>query len=499
MNSINLDKKNKIIISSIALGAVLIILVLFSVFTPKSGTAVYTAQAKLGDITKKVELLGTIKASQGVDMAFEGSGKITNNYVSVGDKIYAGQALVSIDSSILRSQLTQAEAQLSQAQANAQALDVGITESKLESALDSIYTSALGYAQKSVTVAKNSLLAMTEIQYNHFLAQTSDNANLKNAKAEAVFSLLGRADAGLWDSESLSELSGGAFGKVQETINNPSRENIDSSLSEVLSALIDVKNFIDKISIEASFSSSEKSSVVAEKNYISAEIITIQNSIQQIATQKVNNKAAILASDSQASAADAGIEAIKANVNLIKTQIYKTTLRALFDGKVDKNDAVVGSMVLAGNPIITISNNNLEIQTNIPESEMANIKIGDKAKITIDAFGNSDVFTASVVSIDSAPTIVNGISVYKARLKFDSQEDKIKSGMTANITVFTESKTGVLTIPRSAVIQQNGKYFVILDKGDNKRETREVQVGLKDQNNIEIISGLSLEEKVLAY
>ena len=149
-------------------------------------------------------------------------------------------------------------------------------------------------------------------------------------------------------------------------------------------------------------------------------------------------------------------------------------------------------------PVITISNNNLEIDTDIPEIDLANAKIGGNANVTLDAFGNNVVFPATIVSIDSAPSIVNGISVYGAKLKFNNSDSRIKPGMTANINVISDTHTNVLIVPKSAVIQQNGKYFVIVDKGNSKKKSREVTVGLKDGKNIEIISGLKLGEKVFS-
>ncbi|MCX6719914.1 MAG: hypothetical protein NTV36_02295, partial [Candidatus Staskawiczbacteria bacterium] len=119
--------------------------------------------------------------------------------------------------------------------------------------------------------------------------------------------------------------------------------------------------------------------------------------------------------------------------------------------------------------------------------------------VTLDAFGQNVIFPATIISIDSAPTIVNGVSVYQARLKFTNADDRIKTGMTANIIVTSEKHSNVLIIPRSAIIQQNGKYFVIVDNENSKKESREVSIGFRDDKNIEIISGLKAGEKVLAY
>jgi len=481
-----MNKLNKIlIISGITIATIIASVLLYMYISKSRSITLYSTEVKQGSITEKINLTGQVKSSQGVDLAFEGSGKIVANHVKVGDKIYAGQSLLSIDSSVLQSQLKQAEAQLD-------VLNINTVQSKTDSAIQTAYSSALGYAQKSVTIAKNSLFVISDIQYSHFMTQADENINFQDVKGIAVNSLLGEPNGSNWTSKSISTLSGGAFGLVQKAIDNPTNENIDTALSATLSALEDVRSAIDAIPINSSLTATERASIVTEKTYISAEIITIQNSIQTISSQKVSNSATLTTTNSQ-------IEAAKASIEAIKTQISKTTIRALFNGKVDKDDAVVGAIVSAGTPVITISNDNLEIQTNIPESEVSNIKIGSNANITLDAFGTNEVFPATVVSVDSVQTLENGISVYKARLKFTNTDERIKSGMTANLTIMPETHSDVLIVPKSAVMQRNGKYFVIIDKGNSEKESREVITGLKDSENVEIISGLNLGEKVFSY
>jgi len=478
--------KNKIIIISLIAVVVLVSSVLLFIYISKLGSIkLYSTEVKQGSITEKINLTGQVKASQGVDLAFESSGKIIANSVKVGDKIYTGQALLSIDSSLLQSQLKQAEAQLD-------ILNINTVQDKANAGLKTAYASGLGLVQKSVTVAKNSLIVMTDIQYNHFMEQTNENLILQNTKANAVYFLLGQADAGGWTSKSISALNGGAFGLAQRAVENSTNENIDTALSETLSALETVRFLINAIPINSSLTATERANIVTEKTNISTEIINISNSIQSISSQKVNNDATVTTTNAQ-------IESAKANIETIKTQISKTTLRALFNGKVDKNDTIVGAIASPGAPVITISNDNLEIQTNIPESSVASVKIGSSANVTLDAYGASEIFPATVVSIDSAPSLENGISVYKARLKFTNNDEKIKSGMTANVTIMPETHSDVLIIPKSAVMQKDGKYFVILDNGTNKKETREVTIGLKDDKNVEIISGLNLGEKIFSY
>jgi HlyD family secretion protein len=488
-----------LIIGGVVAIVVIIGVVLYFIFGTTAPIKLYSVEAKTGNITEKINLTGQVKASQGVDLAFESPGKIVVNYVKVGDKIYAGQTLVAIDSSTLQSQLNQAQAQLQQAQAQVDVLDIGTVESKTNVSLQSLYSGSLTSAQKSINTAKNILLTISDIQFIHFTSQTPGNSALQQAKAKAVFSLLGQQDAALWTSQNIGQLNGGAYGLVQVAVNNPTQENIDAALSATQTALQDINSLINAVPIDPSLSPTERATLNSVETGINTEIITTSANVQAIASLKVNNSATISTTNDQIEAAKAVVAGVEANINSIKTQIAKTVIVALFNGQVDKDNAIVGQLVSPSSPVITISNDNLEIDTNIPEIDLSAAKVGANANITLDAFGNNVISPSTIVSIDSAPTIVNGIPAYSARLKFKDSDNRVKTGMTANITVISDTHSNVLIVPISAVIQNNNKYFVIVDKGNSQKETREVNVGLKDDNNIEIISGLKLGEKIFAY
>ena len=178
---------------------------------------------------------------------------------------------------------------------------------------------------------------------------------MQDAKAQAVDSLLGKP-AGLWTSQAIAQLNGGAFGLVQNAVDNPTQDNIDSALSATQTALQDVNNLVNTVPIDPALTATERASISSAETSINVEIITTSANIQAIATQKVNNSATITTTNAQ-------IEAAQANVDAIKTQISKTVITALFDGQVDKDNALVGQIVSPNVPVITISNNNLEIDT----------------------------------------------------------------------------------------------------------------------------------------
>jgi HlyD family secretion protein len=478
-----ISRNTIILISAVVLIAIIILL--YFVFGNKAPVRLTSVDVKSGDITESINLNGQVKASQGVDLSFESQGKIVANYVKVGDKIYAGQPLVAIDSSILRSQLKQAQAQLD-------ILNVGTVENKTNSSLQVAYQNALSAAQKSAGTAKNILLTITDIQNNHFTNQSTQTVPLFNAKQDAILSLLGQSTTSLSTSEDLAPLNGGTFGLVQTAVQNPTQGNIDAALLALKTSLQNVNNMIDAMPITDTVTPAERVIINTSKINIGAEVVTTTTNMQAIANLKVNNSATV-------STANAQLEAAQANVDAIRAQLAKTVIVALFNGQVDKDNVVVGQLVSPNAPVVTISNDNLEIDTSISEIDLPNAKLGAKANVTLDAYGNGVNFPATIFSVDTAPTITNGILAYNARLKFDNLDNRIKSGMTANITMISDTHANVLVVPKSAVIQNNGNYLVLIDGGNGKKETRQVTVGLHDDKNIEITSGLKLGEKVLTY
>ncbi len=445
----------------------------------KSPIKIYSVEAKTGDITEKINLAGQVKASQGVDLAFESQGKIVANYVKVGDNVYAGQALAAVDSGILQAQLQVAQAQLD-------SLNLNVVANKNGAAMQSAYSSALASNQKSVSNAKQAFLSILNIP------SISTNGSLQNMKGAVVESLLGQGNAGFWQTWQIANLNGGAFGLAQDATSNPTQTNADTALSATLKALQDLNYLINNLPADPSLPAADANSIAQQKSVVNSEIISTSANIQAISSLKVNNSATVTTTDSQ-------IEVAKAGVNVIKSQIAKTVLTSPVAGKVAKDDITVGAMSSANAPVITISNDNLEIDTNIPEIDLPEAKVGGTANITLDAFGTSQIFPATIVSIDLAPSTVNGVSVYGAKLKFVNNDGRIMPGMTANITLISQTHTNAITVPKSAVIKNNGQYFVVLDNGNGNRQSQAVSIGLHDDNNIEILSGLKAGEKVLAY
>jgi len=158
--------------------------------------------------------------------------------------------------------------------------------------------------------------------------------------------------------------------------------------------------------------------------------------------------------------------------------------------------------------ISIMSEGNFEIKADIPEVDIAKVRIGNEARVTLDAYGSDIEFNAKVLAVDPAETVIEGIPTYKVTLQFNEQDERVKSGMTANVDIMTDKRENVITIPQRAVIGKNGDKVVRLLKTvpnpENSDKTIEmveeipVEVGIRGSDGqIEVLSGLNEGDKIV--
>ncbi len=195
----------------------------------------------------------------------------------------------------------------------------------------------------------------------------------------------------------------------------------------------------------------------------------------------------------------------QASNETLLSRINKRKIYAPFSGVVAKvgikaGEAAgsVGSATAA--PTITlISENDYEVILKVPEISVAKLAVGQAVDIRLDAYGKDVVFPGQITSINPAETIVDGVPVYETKVAFTKADERIRSGMTANATIVTNKKDGVLAIPADMIKSDKTGAYVNLLVSDDKTERRAVTTGLRSSDSfVEITSGLAEGDRVRA-
>ncbi len=174
-----------------------------------------------------------------------------------------------------------------------------------------------------------------------------------------------------------------------------------------------------------------------------------------------------------------------------------TTITAPIAGKVLSVAGAVGSRATAsGTGFIVLGDvAEMQVKADFPEADASGLKVGQTATVTL-ADRPGEPAPAKVTQVDPVGTVDGQMVRFGALLAFDQVPGDLLNGQSANVRVATESVTGVLYLPASAVHDSgDGTGTVMVRVGSTARQ-RTVQVGLHGDQNTEIRSGLSEGEEV---
>jgi len=175
--------------------------------------------------------------------------------------------------------------------------------------------------------------------------------------------------------------------------------------------------------------------------------------------------------------------------------VYKLTpLLAPADGEVIVKDAKPGQTVTTSEVILVLSDR-LILQAQVDETDIGKVKLGQTVRFSLDAYPQIEV-TGKVDHVYYESTVVSNVTVYFVDIVPDEVPDVFRSGMSANVKIVRERAENVLLLPQDAVQQENGKYFVLLRQG-GKKVRQEVQAGLTEEGQVQIVSGLAASDQVV--
>lgn len=196
------------------------------------------------------------------------------------------------------------------------------------------------------------------------------------------------------------------------------------------------------------------------------------------------------------------VESARATLKIAEVELSYATLRAPISGIIASVSTQEGETVAVGLSAPTfvtiIDINRLQVETYVDEVDIGKIKVDQKATFTVEAFPSLDI-EGEVVGIYPKAILKENVVFYNVLVKnVTSPSVVLRPEMTANVSIFLESREDVLLVPAKSVKKSGGSNFVyVLENGKPVR--REVRVGWKQGQLIEIKEGLKEGDEVLEY
>lgn len=509
---------------------IILVIISFSFLGGKKGPKYETAKVERGSLVQTVDATGKIESSNDLSLHFDGMGIVENVRVKEGDTVRAGQWLANLSLSQLNAGVAQAQASLDQKLIGATPEQIAVSQKQVESA-----QIALNKAEDTLNDTASLSEKNLSAKYDYALT-VLDDSYIKMYNAYITTKNIQTAYFTGYDQESLNVKSNLSYNiekpkdQAKTTIDlarsSKKREDIDvaiiqtkDSLGKILSGVTAVRNSCDQVPYQNNVTSTEKTSLDAQKSYIStsqATISSLQNDISILRTQNENS----------ANSAQATVDAAKANLELQKANYdslvakprdvdiayyqaildqaiasrNKVIIYAPIDGLVTKVNKKKGELINSSEAMIELLSPHYEIQVDVPETDVVKLSVNNEATITLDALGSDIKFEGKVLSIDPASTEIQDVVYYRVKVAInDSGDGIIKPGMTSDVLIKTENRDGVLYIPSRAILtkaETGDKYVRVLKNGII--EEKVIKIGLKaDDGKVEVTSGLNEGEDLV--
>jgi HlyD family secretion protein len=178
-----------------------------------------------------------------------------------------------------------------------------------------------------------------------------------------------------------------------------------------------------------------------------------------------------------------------------EAQVGYATIRSPIDGVVTSRPLFPGETAPAGSPVITVMDtSSLLAKLHIVQANAQQLKLGDKAKVTIPGIDDPLEATVSLIS----PALDPGSTTVEVWLKLANPNGSLKVGTAVHVAIQGHTTAVALQVPISALLPaQDGSSDVMVVDADGTAHLRTVKTGMRSARMVQIISGLSPNDTVI--
>jgi len=496
-------------ISSIIL--IIIVAIIYFAFKSSSTSSVTKynfSKVEKQNVVESVTGSGQVSALDQVDVTSEVSGTVQYVNVEEGDSVTKGQTLAYVEATDATRAVENAEINVTNAEITYEKAlktydeqtSATSTSSDLDQALDDGYT-AVSNTFVSLPAVIGDVDDIFYTQGNSPYFSDVNVSKLRNTQAVNYKSEAGTSfDAAKKDYEKVFKI-------YKNTSSNANQEEISALLTQTYDmvkelnlALTKTHNAIDYLGDK--INGSIPTELNSDKSTLSSDITKTTNLMSSLTTASNNLETA----EESATDAEISLKTAKLNLNEAEdslTEAKKTlanhSITSPFDGVVSTVSIEADDDISSGTKIANVITNQKEIVISLNEVDTTKIAVGDKATVTFDAIDGLSM-QGTVYKIDVSGTVSNNVVSYGVYISFDEEDSRIKAGMTADVSISTESSTDTLAISSSAIYSDSTGSYVLAPSTETSAENTTdsstlkkvyIETGVSGDEYTEVTSGLA--------
>ena len=188
------------------------------------------------------------------------------------------------------------------------------------------------------------------------------------------------------------------------------------------------------------------------------------------------------------------LSTLQEDLSLIKDEIVSPV-----DGVITEMTADENYRVNTETTLFKVSDTkNMKVEVSLSDSQIKNVAVGQRVEITSDSLPDGEKVEGEVAEVSGVATKSSSLdeSNTTVTIKFNDAKS-LRPGATINAVIFYKESKNVIKVPYSAVMNENGKYYVFTVDNSSKVTKKEIQIGTNDDSYYEVTSGLSEGEKII--
>ncbi len=513
-----------------AMSAILLIILLgggyiaYGKFTSTAGDTRYvTAKVEKGTIIATISGTGQVSALNQIDVKSKSSGDVIYLGVQNGARVVQGALIAQLDTKDAQKSVRDAQVNLESAQISLDKLKIQKSKENMNADLAKAHDDGFNTVSNvfldlpGIVTGLNDMFFKSSISTNQWNIDWYEG-QVVSADREQTFFLKRNFN----DSYTIART---AYNKNFEDYKLSSRAGDSEATEALIEETYDTTKLISDAVKSANNYLDFINDSLGRQNRDTPAILTTHKASLSTYTLKTNShllsllaiKTSIKSYQDAFPNADldmqSSILSLKQRENSLQDARDKLAdyfIRAPFTGTIATISIKKTDSVSAGTVVVALITDKQIAEISLNEVDVAKIKIGQKATLTFDAVSDLSI-SGVVVEIDSVGTVSQGVVTYNVKISFDTQDTRVKSGMSVSAAIITDVKQDVLMVSNSAVKSQGSTSYVemfntplapptdglagsISKISPNKIP---VETGLANDFKTEIVSGLKEGDEII--
>ncbi len=367
------------------------------------------------------------------------------------------------------------------------------------------------------------LLATAQSDYK--IARAKYDANFEDYKTATRYSDEAVIDSLLKETEDTTT----AIAQAAKSQSNLFDAWVDSRSDHHWSTLAKVTTYQSSLSTYIGQTNGHISSLLAAEGAIKNYQDALINAKRDLTEMEQNNPLDLAASEASVKEKELSLANLKADADEFDIQTQELavkqrenslvdaretladyTIKAPFNGIIAAIDIKKGDDVSSGAAIATLITKQRIAEISLNEVDAAKVKVGQKVTLTFDAVEGLTI-SGEVAEIDTLGTVSQGVVTYTVKIIFDTQDERVKPGMSVSSSIITDMKQNVITVASSAIKFSNNISYVEMPDEEVSSDTsgtssttlqkapktKQVEIGIANDTSTEITSGLNEGDEII--